>query len=217
MSLPLKRKRDSLPEPPGAVAGAPSNFAGGEHVVRGRGSGRGRGRGCDRGRGRSFHIPKHASQTVILKELWKHRTHSTFIPSLQFDLVTPPPPTSDTNVNLETCARPSAITDTPQLGPNHPHEQSGSLDFLDCENSPPIRREKVRLLKPPPKQTHQKKRQNQVSTWTDQTIPLLLEPFMDLLHRMKGSRESVSPPAANDSACTCTSIVLKITCVSWDR
>jgi len=104
MSLPLKRKHNSLPEPPGTVAGAPSNFAGGEHIVRGRGSGRGRGRGCDRGRGRSFHIPKHASQTVILQELWKHHTHSTFIPSSQFDLVNPPPPTSDTNVNLETRA-----------------------------------------------------------------------------------------------------------------
>jgi hypothetical protein len=227
MSLPLKRKCDSLPEPSGAVVGGSNNLEGGEYMSRGHARGRARGRGRDRGhgRGRSFHIPKNALQTAILTALWKHRTHGTFTPSLQFGPVPPPPPTSDPKVNsgLPLHPRPSLgmITERPQVlhDPtkiNQSHKLNDVFNSSDHQNAPSIHQQKVHRLNGPIKQTHQNKRQNQASTWMDQVIPQLLEPFMDILRWTKSGRESVSPPASNDDACSCASAALKITCVSWN-
>jgi hypothetical protein len=221
MSLPIKRKRESLPEPSGTTAGDSSNLERGEHIVGGRSRGRGlsRGRGRDRGRsrGRSFHIPRNGSKTAILTEIWNHRTHDKFTISSQFGPV-PPPPTGDPN-NLEPKSPPSVTAEAPQLlhSPNWSHEPGDFFNPSDHQNASPTRPQKVDLLNGRPKQIHRNKRQNQASTWTNQMIPLLIEPFMDLLRRTKGGREPVSPPVPNDAACSCRSISLKITCVFWDR
>jgi len=223
MSLRIKRKRESSPEPPGTIVGDSNNLERGGHRDSGRTRGRecARGRGRNRGRGgRSFHILRHGSQTAILTEIWKHRNHGTLTISSQIGPVPPPPPTGDPN-NLELKAPPSmtAELETPQLphSPNWSHKIGDLSNPSDHQNTSSTCPRKVDPLNGRSKQIHRNKRQNQASTWTNQMIPLLLEPFMDLLRRTRSGREPVSPSVPNDDACSCASISLRITCVSWNR
>ena len=222
MSLPLKRKRESSPESTGIIASSSHYLGRGGHTSRGhansrgpgRSRGRGRGRSRGRGRGRSFHIPRRALQTALLTELWKHRTDSTYAFSGQFGPVPPSPPT----INLE----PGVIAETPQLlhspaNTNPPQNLDDFVNSSEYQDSQSIHPPRVHRPNGPRRQTHQNKRQNQASIWMDRMIPLLLEPFMDLLRRTKSGRVSVSPPAPKDGACSCSSVALKITCVSWNR
>ena len=207
MSLPLKRKREVSPEFTGVACSSTS----GSHA-----NGRGRGRDRGRGRGRSFHIPRRASQTTLLTEVWKHRTHSTYAYSSQLGPVPPEPPTILPTLNSE--AQPGVINETPPLlhkpaDANSPHNLD---DFVNSSQYQDARPQQVHRPNRPLRQAHRNKRQNQASTWKNQVIPMLLEPFMDLLRRTKSGRVSVSPPAPNDGACSCSPVTLKITCVSWN-
>ena len=222
MSLRIKRKREPSPEPPGNI-GDSNNLERGDNMTSGRARGRecarGRGRDRGRGRGRSFHIPRNGSQTAILTELWKHHNHGTFTIPSQFDPVPPPPPTGDPS-DLEPKSPLSVTTEAPQLphSPNWSHEIGDLFNPSDHQNTSSTCPQKVDPLNKRPKQIHRNKRQNQASTWTNQMIPLLLEPFMDLLRWTRSGREPVSPPTVpNDDACSCASISLRITCVSWNR
>jgi hypothetical protein len=172
MSLPLKRKRESLSEPSGAIAGDSNSLERRENISGGRTRGRGRNRG--RARGRSFHIPRHASRNAILTELWKHRTQGTFtnIPS-QFGPVPPPPPTDDPNINLGKQSPHRVIAETPQLlhSPNWSNELGEFHNSPDHQNASSTCLRKGHLLSGPPKQIHRSKRQNQASTWTESNDP----------------------------------------------
>ena len=221
MSLPLKRKRESSPTSTGAVACHSNNLDRGVHTRRGRENSRGRDRG--RGRGRSFHIPKGASQTALLTEVWKHRTHSTYAPSSQSRLVPRSPPISP---QIESPShhqpQPGSIAVTPerlhdQTKTIRPHNPNDFANFSEHQNAQSIHPRTVRRPNGPLRQVHRDKRRNQASTWMEQMIPLLLEPFMELLRLTKSGRVSVSPPAPIDRACSCSPVALKITCVSWDR
>ena len=229
MSLPLKRKRESSPTSTGAVACDSSNLDRGAHTRRGRDNCRGRDRG--RGRGRGFHIPKGASQTALLTEVWKHRTHGRYYPSSQLRPVPrspptrspptrSPPPISPQIVDLGS-PQPDLIAATPELLHGRtqtvrPHNLDEFTNFSEHPNAQSIHPRTVRRPNGPLRQKHRYKRQNQASTWMDQMIPLLLEPFMDLLRLTKSGRVSVSPPAPIDRACSCSPVALKITCVSWN-
>ena len=214
MPFPVKRKRDSSPKPTGAVTRGSNNLGGGEHTIRGRSTGRSRDRG--RGRGRSFHIPRNAPQTALLTEVWKHRTRGTYCLSSQSG---PVPPSS--HAPPSHTPQPDGIAKTPQ--PPHGSAEDTQYHNLDDffnssghQNTQSIHLRKVRPLNGPLRQIHRNKRQNQASAWTDRMIPLLLGPFMDLLQRTRSGR--VFPPTApQDAACSCSSVALKITCVSWNR
>ena len=222
MPLPLKRKRESSPESTGTVARSSQNPGRGGHTSRNRANGRGRDRG--RGRGRSFHIPRHASQTALLTEVWKHRTHSTYAFSSQFGPAPPSPPTILPTVKSEVPLQPQpgVINETPQLlhsptNANSPHNLDDFVNSSLYQDTQPNHPQQVHRPNGPVKQAHRNKRQNQASNWMDQIIPVLLEPFMDLLRQTRSGRVAVSPPAPNDGACSCSSVALKITCVSWNR
>ena len=222
MSLPLKRKREASLGSIGNAARSTNNLETGGYTGRGRVNARGSGRGCGRGRGRgcvrgrSFHIPKHASQTAILTEVWKHHTHGIYALPSQSDAAPPSPPTSDPNVES-----PSAIAETlpPLHGPPESDQYHDLGDFFSTfvpRDTQPIHPRKAHRPNGPSRQTHQNKRQKQASTWMDQVIPQLIEPFMDLLRRTKSGRVSVPPTAPNDDACSCSSVALRVTCVSWN-
>ena len=153
-----------------------------------RGHGHGRGRGHGRSRDHSFHIPsRHASQTVILTEVWKHRTHGAFAIPSQSGLVPPSLPTSYPNTESPPPHQPQP--DTIAETPLHLHsptnaDQSHNLDnFINSSEyqHASIHPRKVDHPDGPLRQTHQTKQRNQASTWMDQVIPMLFEPFMDLL------------------------------------
>ena len=221
MSPPLKRKRESSPESTGSIARSSNTLSRGGHTSRGRANSRGRGRDRGRARGRSFHIRKGASRTELLTEVWKHNTQSAYTFSPQFGPVFPSQPTIQPTVTLES-PQPGVIAGTSQ--PLHnPANASPPHNLDDFFNSPNYQDQRSIPLRQghratgPQRQAHRNKRRNQASTWMDQMIPLLLEPFMDLLRRTKSGRVPVSPAANNDGACSCTSVALKITCVSWNR
>src|SRR5258706_10320966 len=138
MSLPLKRNRESLTESNGPVAPGLNNLGRG-NTSRRRGNGRGNGRGRDRGpgRGRSFHIPKGASQTALLTEVWRHRTHGTYALSSQLHPVPRSPPKSPQTVDLESPIhnqpQPGLIAATPELlhGPTESVQSSNLDEFVD--------------------------------------------------------------------------------------
>lgn len=220
MSLPLKRKRELSCEDTGTAVCGSSNAERGGHVGRGHGCGRSRGRGC--GRGRSFHIPsRHASKIVVLAELGRHRAHGTYTISSQSGPVPPSSPTSHPKVEspFHHRSQPDVTAETPQLlqGPTNVNQghNLGDLDnSSEYQDTPSIHPQKVDR---PLKQIHRNKRRNQASTWMDQVIPLLLGPYMELLRRTKSGQVAVSPAAPDDHACSCSSVALKVTCVSWDR
>lgn len=224
MSPPLKRKRESSPESAGIVPHSSHSLGRGGHTSRGRASGHIRVRG--RGRGRSFHIPRRGSQTALLTELWKHRTHSTYAFSSQISPVPPFPPTIHPTINLESPLhhqpQPGVIAETPQslhssTNANPPHNLDDFINYSEYQDAQSIHPQQVHRPNGPLRQAHRNKRQNQASIWMDQVIPLLLEPFMDLLRQTKSGRVSIPPPAPSDGACSCSSVSLKITCVSWNR
>ena len=216
MTFLLKRKRESSPKPLGAVTRGPDILGGGEHTIRGRSTRCSRGRGCGRGRGHSFHIPRNASRNALLTEVWEHRTTSTYSFFSQWGSL---PPSSRTPPGH--ASQPDGIAKTPQP----PHESAGDTRYHNLndlvsssehQNAQSIHLRNVRPLDGPIRQTHRDKRQNQASAWTDQIIPLLLGPFMDLLQRTRSGR--VFPPTApQDAPCSCSPVALKITCVSWNR
>lgn len=213
MSLPLKRKREASPGSTSNVACSSNSLERGEYTDRGRVNRRGRGRG----RGRSFYIPRHASQTAILTEVWKHRTRGTHALSSQSTPAPPSLPASHANVES-----PAANAETPPLlyGPTNAdqsHDLGDSFISFEPQDTQPIHPRKVHRVNGPLRQLHRNKRQNQASTWMDQVIPQLLKPFMDLLRRTKSGRVSVPPTAPNDDACSCSRAALKVTCVSWNR
>ena len=115
MPFPLKRKCESSPKPAGAVASSSNNLERGKHTMRGRSTGRSRDRG--RSRGRSFHIPRNASQTALLTEVWKHRTHSPCHLSSQSRPVPPssPPSHPPPSPAPQPQPQPDENTKTPQL------------------------------------------------------------------------------------------------------
>ena len=119
MSLPLKRKCESSPMSTGAVACDSSNLDRGAHTRRGRDNCRGHDRG--HGHGHSFHIPKGASQTALLMEVWKHRTHGRYYPSSQLRPVPHSLPTcSLPTCSLPTCSLPTCSLPTCSLPPISP-------------------------------------------------------------------------------------------------
>ena len=221
MSLPLKRKRESSRESTGTAACSSSNPGRGGHTGIGcsniHAPGRRRGRGC------SFHIPsRNASHTVILTEVWKHRTHGKYSVSSQLGPAPPSSPTSRPTVESPVRDQPDKLPETPQLlhhytEADRPHNLDNSVNFSEYQHAQSIHLQKVDRPNGPLRQTHRNKRRNQASTWMEQVIPLLFEPFMDLLRRTQSGRVSVSPAAPNDDACSCSSVPLKVTCVSWDR
>ena len=161
MSPPLKRKRESSPESAGIVAHSSHNLGRGGHTSRGRANGRVRGRGC------SFHIPRRASQTALLTELWKHRTHSTYAFSSQFGPVPPSLPTLHPTVNLESPLhhqpQPGVIAETPQLlhssaNANLPHNLDDFVDSSEYQDAQSIHPPQVHRPNGPLRQAHQNKR-----------------------------------------------------------
>lgn len=220
MSLPLKRKRDSSRESTGTAACSSSNPERGAHTSRGRGNINAPGRRRGRGRGRSFHIPsRNASHASILTEVWKHRTHGTYSVSSQLGRAPLSSPTSHPTFESP---QPDKLPETPQQPhrynkANLPHNTDNLINSSEYQHAQSIHLQKVDRPNGPQRQTHRNKRRNQASTWMEQVIPLLFEPFMDLLRRTQSGRVSVSPAAPNDDACSCSSVPLKVTCVSWDR
>lgn len=220
MSLPLKRKRESSRESTGTAACSSVNPGRGGHTGIGRGNIHAPGRRRSRGRGRSFHIPsRNASQTAILTEVWKHRTLGTYSVSSQLGPAPPFSPTSHPTVESPSRdqPQPEKLPEMPQLlhsytKANRPQNLDNFLNSSEYQHTQSI-------TNGPLRQTHRNKRRNQASTWMEQVIPLLFEPFMDLLRRTQSGRVSVSPAATKDDACSCSSVPLKlkVTCVSWDR
>lgn len=220
MSLPLKRKRELSCESTGTAARGPSSVERGGHTGRGRSDGRRR-RG--RGRGHSFHIPsRHASKTVILAEVWKHRTHATYTISSQSGPVPPSLPTGHPEVEppVPPRSQPDVIVETPQFlhSPTDINQDQHLGDFVNsAEYQDTPRIHPPRKADRPLRQIHRNKRRNQASTWMDQVIPMLLGPFMELLRRTKSGQVAASPAAPDNDACACPSVALRVTCVSWDR
>ena len=232
MSLPLKRKRESSHKSTGAAACSSSSLKRGGHTSNGCGNGRGNGCGnsCgrrgshSRSRSHSFHIPScHASQTVILTEVWKHRTRGTYAVTSQSSLVPPSLPTSHPNKPPpHHQPQPDLIAESPQHlhNPTNAGQYHNLDDFINVsEYQDPqlFHLQDVNRQNGPLRQMHWNKRRNQASTWMDQVIPTLFEPYMDLLQWTKNGWVSVSPAAPDDGACSCSSVSLKVTCVSWDR
>ena len=221
MSLPLKRKHELSCKSTGSAACGSSNVGRGGHTVRGRGNGHGC--RCDRGCGRSFNIPScHASKTVILTEVWKHCTHGPYTISSQSGPAPPSSLTSRPKVEspFHHQSQPVMIMETPQLlhdpmNVDQDHNLGDFVNSLEYQDTPSIH---PRKADHPLRQIHQNKQQNQASTWMDQVIPLLLGPFMELLQQTKNGQVAVSSaaPDSND-ACSCPSVTLRVTCVSWDR
>ena len=215
MPFPLKRKRESSPKPTGAVARGSNNLGGGEHTIKRGSTVRRRDRG--RGRGRSFHIPKNASKAALLTEVWKHHNHATYYLSSQSG---PVPPSSHAPPS-RAAPQPDGVAKTPQPPHGSPkdtqyHDLGDFFNSSGHQDAQPIHLRKVRPPNGPLRQIHRNKRQNQASAWMDRMIPLLLGPFMDLLQRTRSGR--VFPPTApQNAACSCSSVALKITCVSWNR
>ena len=225
MPLPLKRKRESSRESTGTAECSSSKPGRGGHTGRGRGNIHAPVRRRSRGRGRSFHIPsRNASQTVILTEVWKHRTHGTY----SVPLTSAPPsssPTSHPTVESPFREQPrldDELPETPQLlhrytKANRPHNLNNSVNSSEYQHAELFHPRKVIRVNGPLRHTHRNKQQSQAATWMEQVLPLLFEPFMGLLRQTQSGRVSVSPEAPNDDACSCSSVPLKVTCVSWDR
>ena len=173
---------------------------------------------CDHGHGHgwSFHIPKNALKAALLTEVWKHHNHATYYLSSQLG---PVPPSSHAPPS---CAapQPDGVVKTPQpphgsLKDTQYHDLGDFFNSSGHQDAQPIHLWKVCPLNGPLKQIHRNKQQNQASAWMDRMIPLLLGPFMDLLQWTR-SGQVFPPTAPQDAACSCSSITLKITCMSWN-